>query len=105
MSFFSLRSGVLTTFFYDGSAQSEEIDGIFPCVKRKYDEEEYSDSDGIIYVFGSNSADKFALDGDILDGKTVRKQEISVDVSAYVVGKIRPIYSGGAVHHMEIGVS
>lgn len=104
MSFLSLRSGTLTTFYYNGVMESTELGGIFPCVKRKYDEEEYSDSDGMIYVFGSDSLGKFALDGDTLNGKTVRKQEVSVDGFTYVVGKIRPIYSGGSLHHMEIGV-
>lgn len=104
MSFLSMRSGVLTTFYYNGVTEASALDGIFPCVKRKYDEEEYSDSDGMIYVFGDNLSEKFALDGDTLNGKTVRKQEITVEGYTYVIEKICPIYSGGTLHHMEIGV-
>ena len=104
MSFLSLRSGTLTTFFYDSVMESTELDGIFPCVKRKYDEVDHSHSDGMIYVFGSGSLGKFALDGDEINGKTVRKQELTIDGFTYVIGKIRPVYSGGQLHHLEIGV-
>lgn len=103
MSFFHLKSGTLTTFFYGGDMEASELDGIFPCVKRRYDGEDYSDSDGMLYVFGDTSG-KFALDGDTLNGRTVRKQEIAVDGYSYTVGKLRPVYSGGQLHHMEIGV-
>ncbi len=105
MSFFHLKSGTLTTFFYGGDMEASELNGIFPCVKRKYDGEDYSDSDGMFYVFGNDISGKFALDGDTLDGRTVRKQEISVDGFSYTVGKLRPVYNGGQLHHMEIGVS
>ncbi|MCI5751590.1 MAG: hypothetical protein MR038_03800 [Oscillospiraceae bacterium] len=104
MSFFHLKSGTLTTFYYGGETEASELDGIFPCVKRRYDGEDYSDSDGMLYVFGNDISDRFALDGDTLGGRTVRKQEISVDGYSYVVGKLRPIFSGGRLHHMEIGV-
>ncbi|MGN1415690.1 MAG: hypothetical protein ACI4XF_02535 [Oscillospiraceae bacterium] len=103
MSFFHLKSGTLTTFYYGGDTEASELSGIFPCVKRKFDGEDHSDSDGMLYVFGDTSG-RFALDGDTLNGKTVRKQEISVDGCSCVVVKLRPVYNGGQLHHMEIGV-
>ena len=106
---FYSKSGVLTTYFYDdeyggGYSESAVMNGICSAAVRKSGE--VTCGGGKIYIEGSNPcAPMLALDGDIINSRTVRRQAVTVDGTEYTVKNFRKIYYGGTVHHCEIELS
>lgn len=106
------KNGVLLTEFYEGSYSAEEllreeIKGLSlnTAAVCGGDPGRYL-TKGKIYLRGDSPyVDRLALDGDTLDGKTVRRQLIRADGRDHVITEIKRLYLGNRLHHIEIGVS
>lgn len=99
-------SGTLTTVFYDsplgsGEIVSREINGLVLCLSRTSDNGSTA-ANGVIYAF--SSPDDFKVDGDMVDGQTVRVQYVYAGGVKCTVRTVKNVYLGSEYHHSEIGV-
>lgn len=110
------ENGVLTTIFYEdadgkndvfgnGIAESEEITGLYCCVRGEYHGSGIIKYSGKIYIDGGNIfADKIAADGEIIGGRKVRVQRIKTSGGEFTVKSVKRVMLGGALHHIEAEV-
>lgn len=105
----SRLNGILTTVFYgdsygNGVISSEEICALSLSVKRVCADNGSVLRNGMIYCFDETSSRRFAADGDIIDGKKVKYQKITVMGNDYRVRKIKLFDRQNVFHHAEIEV-